>query len=370
MKKLTTNEFINRAIKIHGDKYDYSNSKYKECDEKIEINCKIHGLFFQTPYCHVQLSQGCPKCAGNKNYTTNEFIEKATKIHGGKYDYSNVNYINSLIDVIIICKIHGDFKQKPKNHLQGCGCFICGGKQKIDYNCFLIKARKIHGNKYKYLDYVNYQTKVKIICSEHGEFMQYPILHLNKKGCPTCGGTKKSNTLEFIKKSQKIYGEKYDYSNVNYIRNKIKVKIKCKKCNNIFLQRPNDHLSGYECPICFSAVSEPEKMFLNYLNIPDKKENRQVKILKHCVDGFDPITNIIYEFLGDYWHGNPKIYDKNNMNKKNNTYFGELYNKTVQKFKNLFLAGYKILYIWEQDWKKWNKIDKLPLKEYIGQNII
>ena len=113
-------------------------------------------------------------------------------------------------------------------------------------------------------------------------------------------------------------------------------------------------------------VSKSEIQLLNYLNIPNTKENRQVRILQNKVDGYNPITNTIYEFLGDYWHGNPLKYKSNDIHPESKITFGELYNKTMKKFQILKENGYSVKYIWEIDWKNWlkNKIGEIPLKEY------
>ena len=113
MRKLTTYEFIEKAKKVHGDKYDYSKVEYVNSRTKICIICPQHGEFWQTPNAHL-MKEGCPKCKGENvskvnRRTTNEFIEKAKKVHGDKYDYSKVDYKNNSTKVCIICPIHGEF---------------------------------------------------------------------------------------------------------------------------------------------------------------------------------------------------------------------------------------------------------------------
>ena len=129
MKKLTINEFIEKAKKIHGDKYDYSKVIYINNRTKVCIICPIHGEFWQTPSDHL-LGKGCKKCGmqtrGEKHRSnTYKFTKNAKRIHGNKYDYSKVKYINNRIEVCIICPIHGEFWQKPNYHLSGNGCPLC-----------------------------------------------------------------------------------------------------------------------------------------------------------------------------------------------------------------------------------------------------
>jgi hypothetical protein len=131
-KKLTTEEFIIKAKCVHGDKYDYSKVEYINNHTKMIIICPEHGEFLQTSEHHLN-SFGCKECTYNKKkLTTDEFIQKAKLIHSDKYDYSKVNYINNHTKVIIICPVHSDFEQQPTNHLLGKGCSKCVGKNKTN----------------------------------------------------------------------------------------------------------------------------------------------------------------------------------------------------------------------------------------------
>ena len=130
-----------------------------------------------------------------KKITTEEFIEKAKIVHSNKYDYSKSVYVNSKTKVCIICPEHGEFWQLPYSHLNGQGCPECGllnlrEKFHLSTEQFIEKAKKIHGDKYDYskVNYVNYKTKVEIICPKHGSFWQTPACHFKCDGCPTCKG--------------------------------------------------------------------------------------------------------------------------------------------------------------------------------------
>ena len=125
-KKKTKEEFIAKAKLVHGDKYDYSKVEYVGALTKVCIICPKHGEFCQEANSHLR-GQGCPKCKYEKQTcTTDEFIAKAKKIHGDKYDYSKVEYVNDRTKVCIICPKHGEFWQTPNHHLSGCGCPKCG----------------------------------------------------------------------------------------------------------------------------------------------------------------------------------------------------------------------------------------------------
>ena len=236
-KKLTTEEFIQKAKQIHGDKYNYSKTTYMKSNQKITIICPEHGEFSQTPNCHLSGS-GCPKCI--KKATNKEsFIEEAKKIHGDKYDYSKVIYVKSTERVCLICTEHGEFWQTPGNHLSGRGCFKCRGEKIWDKRGrttnedWILRAQKIHGNKYDYskVNYIDNISKICIICPEHGEFWQKAYSHLSGCGCPKCNGGVKYTQEEFIKKAREIHGDKYDYSKVNYVNGHTEVCIICHKKN-------------------------------------------------------------------------------------------------------------------------------------------
>lgn len=126
----------------------------------------------------------------SRKLTREEFIEKAKKIHGDKYDYSKVEYKNVSTKVCIICKEggHGDFYQRPREHLKGSGCLKCVNREKLDTEKFIKRAREVHGDSYNYnkVEYKDSITPVKISCKIHGYFTQSPSKHLQGHGCPKC----------------------------------------------------------------------------------------------------------------------------------------------------------------------------------------
>lgn len=193
MRKLTTEEFIEKARAVHGDKYDYSVSIYVSAHTKISLICKSHGKFLQTPNSHLS-GCGCPVCAKKQRPISNlmgvnEFVMESRKIHGDRYDYSEVKYKKSIDKVKIRCMLHGHFYQSPNNHLAGHGCPECSRNKKRNSLEFIKKAHEVHGaDKYIYslVDYKNANTKVLIICNNHGVFEQTPIKHTLGGGCPSC----------------------------------------------------------------------------------------------------------------------------------------------------------------------------------------
>ena len=201
MKKRTTEEFIELARQVHGDKYDYSKTVYVNKRSKVIITCPIHGDFEQNAHDHIN-GRGCPKCgklssSSSRTMERNEFIKKSNEIHDNKYDYSKTVYTKANDKVIITCPIHGDFEQRASHHLNGRGCPYCGintrsKKRKLKKEEILARFNAIHQNKYTYKDftYQNISSKIEIFCKEHGFFKQRISEHLNGCGCPKCSNQK------------------------------------------------------------------------------------------------------------------------------------------------------------------------------------
>ena len=224
---------------------------------------------------------------------------------------------------------------------------------------FIAKARLVHGEMYDYskviYDFSN--RKVIIGCTTHGDFLQNPNNHLNGQWCPRCRGNIKFTVSDFVKRARKVHGIFYDYSKTDYRSSHINVCITCPKHGD-FYQAPTSHWNGFGCPKCACyRVSVPETEFLDFLNIPSV--DRQVCICRKNVDGIDKLSNTIYEFLGDFWHGNPTKYNPAHINVFCKKSFGTLYAETLSKFSVLKSTNYHVKYVWESDWKIF-KMGKIP----------
>jgi len=130
----------------------------------------------------------------SKTLTKEEFIQRAILIHNNKFNYDNVIYINYQTKVKIICPIHDEFEQIPASHLQGIGCKKCGVEKRVNQSKmsakdFISKSNILHDNSYNYslVEYKNSHSKISIICKKcNNIFKQAPYSHLNKHGCPKC----------------------------------------------------------------------------------------------------------------------------------------------------------------------------------------
>jgi len=208
--KLTTEQFLVAARKVHGEIYDYSGVQYVSAKNKVQIICCKHGEFLVTPDNHLRRSSGCPKCgcitrgeksslalkgrthnnfAGSVCKRMEDFLSKSKTVHGDRYDYSFVEYTSSKKLVRLTCKKHGVFDILPSKHLLGAGCAKCAREEHRNTQFeFIDNSVRVHGDKYNY-DKVVYQTSNKsviIVCPIHGEFQQKPDKHLLGHGCQKC----------------------------------------------------------------------------------------------------------------------------------------------------------------------------------------
>ena len=293
-----------------------------------------------------------------KKLTTKEFIEKAKQIHGDKYNYSMVEYINSHINIIINCSIHGNFSQKPNNHLNGKGCSKCKNGVKYTKEIFIEKSNIIHNNFYNYskIKYSNSKHKIEIICPKHGSFWQTPANHIQNRGCPTCKNEKlsiffKKDISNMIQNFKKIHKNKYTYPELNFYKNnRDKINIFCKN-HGIFIQSIRGHLIGQGCPKCSCIISKPEievQEFIKSLNYTIKTNIRNI-IKPYELDIYIPELNKAIEFNGEYWH-----YNNKNLKRKPKGYHIMKSNLCDQK-------GIKLLHLREDLWKK----DKEKMKKVI-----
>jgi hypothetical protein len=124
-----------------------------------------------------------------KRLTQEEFIQRATEVHNGKYDYSKVNYVNNTTKVCIICPKHGEFWQIPKTHKKGVGCPQCAiDKTKSNTNAFIQKAKEIWGDVFSFEKtiYLKSSDNIIVTCKKHGDWVTTPNRILNGHGCPKC----------------------------------------------------------------------------------------------------------------------------------------------------------------------------------------
>ena len=315
-KQLTTEQFVKQAIAKYGDKYDYSKAIIKNTFTRTTIICPKHGEFKRFPKNFLK-GNGCSGCHDRTDKSVDpeilreNFIKKANKKHGDKYDYSKVDIEKEKIT--IICKKHGEFKEKPKYHLAGNGCPICGLEERAKSQAktteqFIEEAKKIHGDKYDYskVDYKNNKEEVIVICPEHGEFLIIPVKLLEGQGCPKHVGRDRT-TEEAIADIERKYPGVYDFSKFNYVNAATKSILVCKKHNQI-VECSYKELMSFDRKCCRKEwQSKPNlyiKELLDGLGIKSLPEHTFTDCRyknKLPFDFYLPDYNTVIEYQGE-WH--------------------------------------------------------------------
>lgn len=277
------NIFMQKANKLHENKYDYSKFIFVNSRTSGIITCRLHGDFKSTPSHHLSKpSSVCPKCykidvnIDKKRF--DYFLQRAKKLHNNKFDYSKFIYVSAKTKGIIICPIHGEFSQNPDKHLgkDTKGCQKCWFEIRnemlqtiertpraiMSKDEFLKRCFNKYGDRFKY-DLTNYngltKNKINVICSIHGEFSILPCNHILKtsEGCQKCGRVRASKNKtrsydDFLIKSNQIHKYKYIYSEENnntYKNKKSIVKIICKE-HGEFKKKAQKHIAGQGCFRC------------------------------------------------------------------------------------------------------------------------
>lgn len=298
-------------------------------------------------------------------FTNADFIAKAQSIHGTYYLYERVVYETGDIPVEIGCPKHGYFWQKPRvhtSHQKTSGCRDCGIDRKHQrvIERFFKLLPKEHKERYEYVDFifskeVNPKAIIRCPIDDHDDFIQDTVAHLKGAGCPHCSNNAKGKTA-FLKRAKRVHDDRYDYSLTDYINAHTKIEIVCKN-HGSFWQFPCDHINnGAGCPKCGKGFSKKEQFWLQLIGLPDTPDHRQVKIsingTNFRVDGFEPLTNTIFEFFGDLWHGNLNVYTSDYINKSNKKSMKDLNEITLRRIATFKEAGYNLIYIWERNFDR------------------
>ena len=299
---LSHDTFMQRCRQKHGDRFDYSLTRYTTSRTPVTIVCRVHGPFQQMPSDHTYRGQGCKKCAtAATRRTTEDFVKEARSIHGDEYDYSQVTYTGAHKKVIVVCRKHGEFCQIPINHTRlGAGCPGCWNERRnISPEYFKKRCLEVHGDYYDFshsksgahLD----MTTVK--CRLHGPFEILTNYLLSGMGCPKCAGVSSSKP----------------------------------------------------CMEWLDTVAELDGVYISHAG-NDGAEFR-IPGTRYHADGYASASKTVYEFHGDYFHGNPRKYtDPTLVNKKAKRTMGDLYDRTCQRTARIQELGYRVEEMWEDEW--------------------
>lgn len=304
-RQLTTDEFIAKSIKRFGDRFDYSKTQYVRKDVELIVTCKRHGDIVTTPEQLFWSTYGCKDCDFEipRENRKARMLAKAVEVHGDRYDYSRVIYVNSNDPVEIICPVHGSFWQGLYQHTaKKTNCPKCfRDNEKLSQAEFIGRARHVHGDVYDYdkVVYVHGQIPVTITCRKHGDFTQRANSHLSGNGCKECFlEGNKLTTEEFIENARRVHGDTYDYSKVNYLGNKVEVEIVCPR-HGSFWQKPNSHVSSKNgCRLCYESKGEKAvEVVLKKYGIEHIREYR-IPPYRYRYDFYLPEFNVFIEFHG------------------------------------------------------------------------
>lgn len=365
-KKLTQKEFVERAESLSPN-LDFSKSIYKNSTTPVIVVCKKHDLeFMMRPGKILQSQNGCPDCGG-KRLTTEDFIRRSIKIHGeDKFDFSETVYTKMNEKIKIKCVEHDVyFFQNPQAFMKGLnGCANCNGQSAFTLK--LLKEKAVEKGIFEKFDYSlirnedvkNKHSKVKIRCIDHDEVFEQEInshLYL-AKSCPQCNRFSSRVGQKLQKMKSLVNSEnKYDYSETDFsLQYPKKATIICKIHKNRFKQTINGHLSGREgCRKCDTVgVSKKEKDLANFvksLGFEVVENDREILDGKE-IDVFIPDLNVGIEFNGLYWHSEK--------------FKGRNFHK--DKFELAKNKGVRLLQVWEDDWDNKQDVVKSHIKHVLG----
>jgi hypothetical protein len=374
----TLDSFIEKANKTHQNKFNYDLVVYKDSLTKVKIKCKDNHIFEQTPAHHI-CGNGCPICAG-KHRTFEDFKELSKEKYPEiPFDFGTSLFKNMTTPIDIICPRKHTFTIPPSRHLlddsKG-GCIECanistGSSNSYSQEQWIDLAKSKHHDLWLYdkVVYVNSQTEVIIGCKEHGYFIQIPAIHLGGSGCRKCGNERCAKSkmiteegfIDRIEQCKEVHNNKYNYNRIYRDDGYLRIEMICDK-HGIFDQRLEHHIKGHGCYKCVVNYSKKQIEWLEYRQIRDGFIQHacnigEYQIPETCMhaDGFRKETNTIYEFQGDFWHGNPKIFIQTDINPKTNNTYGMLFERTKSKIKMLISNDYTVIEVWENDWDRGKK---------------
>lgn len=252
----------------------------------------------------------------SKEERRNAWIQRANEIHNHKYNYNEVDYIDAFTKVNVVCEKHGNFRLTPSKHVSGKqGCYKCWSDERRDM--WIKQAQEIHANRYNYdnVQYVNFTTKVEVVCNQHGSFWVRPDEHIIKhpkirpyQGCRKCFPSNiKLVPQQYFEKASNIHSNKYDYTESIYMGSEKPITIKCKLHGDFVISEASRHINrGRGCLKCSKHNSSAEQIICGLLDqskIEYEYQKRFDDLFSHngthlVYDFFIPSLNLLIEFDG------------------------------------------------------------------------
>ena len=361
-RAMTQEGFILRAKEVHGEKYDYSKVEYVNSQKHVTIICPAHGEFSQSANAHLR-GQGCRKCfnesAGDRNrLSQEEFLVRLASLDTG-YGLEQVSYTSMDKPITLVCRNHGPFTARAGNvlyHKSGCPkCAneLTGARSRKPLDYYVEKSRVIHGDRFEYLgvEYKNSAAYLKVLCSEHGEFLQLAQDHIKGVGCSKCA-VEIYDQVSFINVATRVHGARYDYSQAVYSGALSKVVIACKD-HGPFVQTPSSHINGQGCPKCANVgPSDAQVEIANFMRqFTDVMEEAPIGESRKRVDVFLPEHSLAIEYHGLIWHS---------------TRFKSDPRDDYKKHKQLEALGVRTIHIYEDEWKLRRGVVERTLMSAVG----
>jgi hypothetical protein len=361
-RAMTQEEFILRAAEVHGEKYDYSKVVYINSQKHVTIVCPSHGEFSQSPNAHLR-GQGCKKCSNESigdrcKLTQEEFVSRLEDLNSG-YGLELVRYGGMSKSVTLVCKEHGPFSATAGNVLYNkSGCPRCaneltGARSRKPLDYYVEKSRAVHGDRFDYLrvEYHGAAAYLRILCKDHGEFLQLAQDHIKGVGCSKCAVDIYDHP-SFINVATRVHGSRYDYSQAVYNKALSKVIIYCKD-HGPFAQTPSSHINGQGCPRCANVgPSDAQIEIANFMRqFADVMEEAPIGESRKRVDVFLPEYSLAIEYHGLIWHSSKFKSDPRSDYKKH---------------KQLEALGVRTVHIYEDEWRLRRGVVERTLMSAIG----
>jgi hypothetical protein len=342
----------------------------KQKRQDLEVKCSLCSRVFFRRKDILSGSKTCPYCEGTKIFDVDHFKERVNKISAGKYDLSLVTeYPGYYGKVIVFCNECNSYEEKSVSSLlngrSGCKSkhydkvWISRSKEMYDKLILEFDSEVLEILEY---DENTQKAKTKCLLCGNIEYRWLESGSISQK-CKKCY-TQRKTTECFINESKELFGDHYSYDLCEYQTAKTPVKLFCNHCKKYFYSIPNNHLMGCGgCPTCpglgysdisvriMNKLSELSGFFIAHAqNIGEKKIKSEKGWYK--ADGFIQELNLVIEYNGDKFHGNPAVFSSTaKCNPYDDVSAGELYEGTKLKERVIKSQGFNYLTIWEHDYK-------------------
>jgi len=374
--KDTLQTFLAKARLKGLDKlYNYGLVVYVNAQTKIRLICIANGHKFEVTPAHHLGGDGCRRCIGYYRTTADFILLSQQKFGEGVFSYDDTAFVDMTTPVTLTCSFGHVFEITPDVHLRenslggckDCQRENCSARMSYTQSQWISLAIAKHGDTYLYhkVVYVNSQTGVCVVCPKHGPFQVTPACHLGGTGCRNCGIERsaaaklytEADVAEAFTNARIIHNSRYEYLRIFRDEGRLMIEMRC-PAHGIISQRLDHHLHGHGCDRCVPKYSKQQIEWLEYCSIScpgilHAENSGEYKIpgTDFRADGFHSETNTVYEYHGDFWHGNPAMFNPLDINPRTNTTYGFLFERTQKRKEDITSRGYRVVEVWEKEWE-------------------